>query len=354
MSYSHRETEIPESGWYGSRAQASGRTPARTNGQSLSLRSVEAAHRWARRLGWFSLGLGFAQLFAPRPMSRFIGLGDSLRKRRALQAIGLREVATGVGLLGRARPTGWLWTRVAGDVMDLILLGRAMNGRRSLRRSERRAAATRVPLALASVAGVAALDLMASQRLTRADRQGIPVARDREVEVTQAITVARSPEEVYRFWRNVQNLPKFMSFVESVRPVDERRSRWTLEATGGKAVEWESEITDDRPNERIGWRALPGSPLRSEGEVRFRRAPGGRGTEVLLTMKFEPPGGRLAAAAARLVRKAPAIKMHNDLRRFKQLMEVGEVVRSDASIFRGPHPARPSAEGSNGSKRDRD
>jgi uncharacterized membrane protein len=194
---------------------------------------------------------------------------------------------------------------------------------------------------MASVAGLATMDLLTSRRLSRADRQGVPVAREREVGVTQSITVARSPEEVYRFWRNVQNLPSFMTFVESVRALDDRRSRWTLKGGKGKAAQWDSEITVDKPNERIAWRALPGAPVAFRGEVDFRRAPAGQGTEVHLTMALEPPGGRLATAVARLVRKVPAIKMHNDLRRFKQLMEVGEVVRSDASIARGPHAARP-------------
>jgi uncharacterized membrane protein len=337
MDYTHKEPESPQAEGYGARTPTSGRADlTATNGHDLSPRALERVHRNARGLGWFSLGLGMAEVLAPRGLSRMIGVGDDRGNRRAMRAIGLREIASGIGILSRSRPTGWLWSRVVGDVMDIALLGWALGARKNRN--------VRVPLALASVAGVTALDLFTSRALSRADRQGVPVAHEREVTIRKAVTVARPAEELYRFWRNFQNLPTFMNLLDSVEVIDDRRSRWRMRTPRGKLVEWESEIIEDRPHDRISWRASAGSPLQSSGEVRFVRAPGGRGTEVHLTVKLEPPGGPLTAAVARTFKQAPEIQVQNDLRRFKQVIEVGEVVCSDASLYLGPHPARPPSD----------
>jgi uncharacterized membrane protein len=336
MDYTNRETESTETSrpaWTQPRARAE---LTMTNGQNVRLRSLERAQRRARGLGWFSIGLGLAQLVAPRRLARLIGLPGGPLPVWTMRAIGLRELAAGVGILARPRPTGWLWARVAGDAIDLALLGRAMGARKAAR--------ARIPIALTSVVGVTALDLLTSRELTRADRQGVPLGKEREVSLTSTITVARSPEEVHRFWRNFRNLPQFMSFLDSVQVIDDRRSRWKLEGPAGKALQWEAEVTEDQPGERIAWRAGQGTPLPSRGEVRFRRAPAGRGTEVHLVMTFQPPGGMLSAGVARLLKKLPEMKMRNDLRRLKQVMEVGEVVCSDASLYVGPHPARPPSD----------
>jgi len=158
--------------------------------------------------------------------------------------------------------------------------------------------------------------------------------------VVDALTEERGPDELFQHWRNFQNLPAFMTLLESVEVIDPRRSRWRLEGPRGKSLEWETEITQERPGELIAWRALEGAPLPNSGEVRFRRAPGGRGTEVVLTIEVQPPSG-VRGAVARLLKAVPGFQVENDLRRFKQLMEVGEVVASDSSVHLGPHPARP-------------
>jgi uncharacterized membrane protein len=306
------------------------------NGHFLAHRSLARASRTAQKLGWVSLGLGLAALLAPRPVGRLIGVGASRRKSRTLRLVGLREVAAGVGLLVRPRPTGWMWGRVAGDVLDLALLGLAFGSRKANR--------VRLPVTIGSVAGLTALDVVISTQLTRAERQGLAVAKERALSLTKVVTVGRGPEEVYQFWRNFQNLPSFMSILQSVEVLSDRRARWKVEGPKGKSLEWEVEITDDRPGERIAWRSLQGAPVPHAGEVRFRRAPSGRGTEVALTTRLRPPGGVVGGAIARLLRKVPEIQVDKDLRRFKQVMEVGEVVCSDASIHVGRHPARPPAD----------
>jgi uncharacterized membrane protein len=315
-----RETETPGLARSGAQPTTRADLAATGNGHDLSPQAALAAHRRARALGWFSLGLGLTQVLAPGGLARAIGLADGAGRRRTMRAVGLREITAGIGILSRRRPSGWVLARLAGDVMDVALLARALTGGK--------VHGGRVPVAIASVLGVGALDFLTSRQLRQADRQGLVLPRAREVAITSAITVGRPPEEVYRFWRDFRNLPRFMTRLDSVQVLDDRRARWTFTGPRGKTLQWESEITEDRPNERIAWRAREGAPIDSWGEVSFRRAPGSRGTEVVLKMKLDPPGGALGAALARAARKLPEMKARHDLRRFKQVIEVGEVIVS--------------------------
>jgi uncharacterized membrane protein len=289
----------------------------------------------ARALGLFSVGLGLAQILAPDGVARAIGVDDDEENRKTMRAVGFREIATGLGLLTQQRPAGFAWGRVTGDVMDLALLGRALNSNRNDHR--------RVAASMAAVAGVTILDIIASQRLSRSGEGAKVGARGRHqgVQVQEAITINRPPEEVYGFWRNLENLPRFMSHLESVRELDDRRSYWKAHAPLGLTVEWSAEIVEDRANERISWRSAEGSQVPNSGTVRFLRAPGDRGTEVHLELGYDPPAGKLGATIAKLFGEEPSQQVDGDLRRLKQVLETGEVVHSDASIHRGPHPARP-------------
>ncbi|HEX2451827.1 MAG TPA: SRPBCC family protein [Gemmatimonadales bacterium] len=298
--------------------------------------------RLARGLGWFSLGLGLTQLAAPRGVARLIGLQGDDEDRKAMIAIGMRELASGIGILAQRRPGPGVWARVSGDVMDLALLGRAINSNRADR--------NRVAMATAAVAGVTLIDLLAGQRLRHRPNGGGRLAEAERahergvVLVRRAITVNRTSQEVYEFWRNFENLPQFMAHLEAVRILDDRRSHWIATGPAGSRAEWDAEIVEDRPNERIVWRAVPDSEVPNEGSVRFVPAPGGRGTEIHVELRYSPPGGRFAAKIAKLFGEEPGQQVAGDLRRFKQVMELGEVVHSDASIHRGMHPARPSNE----------
>ena len=150
--------------------------------------------------------------------------------------------------------------------------------------------------------------------------------------LTKAITIRRSPEEVYRFWRDFRNFPSFMSHVEAVAVLDERRSHWTAPGPAGRLVEWDAEIVEDRPNERIRWRSLEGATVPNSGTVRFTPAPGGRGTEIHLEMEYEPPVAELGSLVARLFGQEPRQQVQADLRRLKQVLETGEVIRSSATL----------------------
>jgi uncharacterized membrane protein len=287
----------------------------------------------SRGLGLFSIGLGLAQLTATAAMSRAVLGSDKRRYRNAMRAVGLREITAGLGILSRPRSATWLWSRVAGDAMDLALLGLATRANRTK--------LSNVSIAAAAVLGVGLLDVLASRRVGR--QNGTRAEKPSTIKVTKAITIDRAPADVYGFWRNLQNLPRFMEMIEWVQPLDNRRSHWRGRVPGGASFEWDSEIVDDQINERIAWRSAATALWPNTGEVRFAPAPGGRGTQVTLTMESRPPGGAAVAAAARLVAKAPEMVMLGDLRRCKQLLELGEVVHSDASIARGMHPAQPSA-----------
>ncbi len=135
-----------------------------------------------------------------------------------------------------------------------------------------------------------------------------------------------------------------MSNLESVQVTGDRRSHWRAKGPAGTTVEWEAEIVDDRPNEMIAWRSLPGAEIPNAGAVLFRQAPGRRGAEVMVDLQFDAPGGRFGRTIARLFGKDPAQEIETDLRRFKQLMETGEVVVSEATLgARGllQRPAQP-------------
>jgi uncharacterized membrane protein len=291
---------------------------------------MDAAQRRAKGLGVLSLGLGLAQLLTPGGIARLIGVPDTQRSRRALTLIGVRELASGVGLLARPGSASWAWTRLAGDAMDLALLGEAF--------TNRRADPGRLAAATAVVMGVAALDAASAASLSRSESIQKLVL---PIHVVKSITIGRPPSEVYAFWRNLENLPRFMAHLESVT-VQNGTSTWRAKAPAGTSVEWQAEIVMDHPDEAIGWRSVQGATVPNRGVVRFEPAPGGRGTQLRVELKYDPPGGAVGAAIAKLFGEEPAQQIDGDLRRLKQVLETGEVVHSDASIHRGLHPAQPS------------
>jgi uncharacterized membrane protein len=170
-----------------------------------------------------------------------------------------------------------------------------------------------------------ALDAIFSRRLSRLNgARGAGF-----IHLTQAVTINRSPEELYRSWRDFQNLPRFMKHLESVRVTGDRRSHWVAKAPGGRTVEWDAEITEDRPNELIAWRSLEGGGVGNVGSVRFDRAPDGRGSIVRVEMRYSPPAGAPGATVAKLFGENPEWQVKDDLRRFKQVMETGEIITTE-------------------------
>lgn len=275
--------------------------------------------RLARALGWFSLGLGLAELVAPRRLGRLIGVDGG--RRGTLRAFGLREIVTGLGILGQARVPAWLWARTGGDVLDLAYLGSTLYSRKRNR--------NRVAIATAAVLGVAVLDLLSSRQMSR--RRGVlqrAVPKKRVIEVDKTITVNRPPEEVYAFWHDFENFPRFMTHLESVEITGQGRSHWKAKAPAGRTVEWDAIIVDDQPNQRIAWETVAGSGIDHTGMVRFQSAPGNRGTEVRVELRYAPPAGRLGSTLAKLFGEEPEQQIQADLRAFKSVMETGEIARA--------------------------
>lgn len=283
-------------------------------------------------LGWLSVGLGASQLLMPRAMTRMIGVAPTRNWTLLMRVLGLRELATGVGVLRNRKSKEWLGARVAGDVMDLGLLGVAL-------------AASRRPArtlgAAAAVLGVTMLDLVGAERL--AERRKARLSESDAVggtAVLRSVTIERPVQDVYSFWRDFANFPQFMRHVESVEIIDAERSRWRASGPGGSRAEWVSEIIADRPNEAIAWRSVEGSEIRTSGEVRFQPTRDGA-TVVTVEMRYRPPAGALGAVLLKLFRREPGQQIGDDLRRLKQLLETGEVLVSEATVADRPHAARP-------------
>jgi uncharacterized membrane protein len=191
------------------------------------------------------------------------------------------------------------------------------------RRSPAGAALALAGGALAYIGSKGQVDLPEWLRPSRQGENGTGLS------VKQGVTILRSQDKLYSFWRDFRNLPRFMRFVQSVDVLTEQRSRWTAAGPGGATVEWETEITEDRPNELIRWHSLPGAPLPNRGEVRFQPAPGGRGTEVRLVLEFDSPTGALGLSLGELLGEATNRVVRETLRNFKRLMETGEIPRND-------------------------
>jgi uncharacterized membrane protein len=144
------------------------------------------------------------------------------------------------------------------------------------------------------------------------------------VKVETAVTIDRPAEELYLFWRDFSRLPQIMSHLQSVTCQGDR-SHWVARPASGIRAEWDAEIINDRPDELIAWRSLEGSMIATAGSVHFTRAPGSRGTEVRVNLKIDPPGGKLSIWLVRLFGADPRQEIREDLRRFKQMMEAGEM-----------------------------
>ena len=136
--------------------------------------------------------------------------------------------------------------------------------------------------------------------------------------------VNATPQEAYELWRNFENLPRFMSHLNSVRVLDDRRSEWVARGPMDREVRWHAEITEDRKGERISWRTVPGSEIQNAGFVEFRADPQNRGTFVTAQVQYSVPGGPVATGLATAFGKHPEFMLREDLRRFKALMETGE------------------------------
>jgi uncharacterized membrane protein len=176
----------------------------------------------------------------------------------------------------------------------------------------------------------------AKRRSRSASRKdpGSPVAsvgRGKGIKVQQSVTINRPLLEVYRFWRNFENLPRFMDHLESVTVIDETRSHWVVKGPAGTRIEWDAVIHNEVVDDMIAWRSLPGSEVNHAGSVHFTPTTDGNGTDVRVVLNYEPPAGKVGAAVAKLLGEDPSKQVEEDLRRFKQVMDSGDVVASSKS-----------------------
>lgn len=281
--------------------------------QELAARPT-AAIGLGTTLGWFGVGLGVAAVLAPRFLLHAVGIEGSTRTQRLIRALGARELATGTGLLMRPQQTGWLWARVAGDALDLGLLAGA----------SRHSHSQRIAVASALVAGITVLDLLAAsdrQQRTQAAPPSVPGA----IHVRKSLLINCSPEACYRFWRDFGNFPNFMQHVDEVQMIDATRSRWKVRAPFGRHVEWTAELSSDVPSQQLGWRTLQDAEIQHAGVVHFAPGIGGRGTRVQVDFSYVAPLGKAGARLAQLFGEEPSQQVAEDLRRFKQLIESGEI-----------------------------
>lgn len=152
----------------------------------------------------------------------------------------------------------------------------------------------------------------------------------RGIHVREAVRIEKPLPELYRFWRQLENLPKFMTHLERVTELGDGRSHWVAKGPGGVRVEWDAEIINEVENEVIGWRSLPDSDVVSAGSVNFKSVRNGRSTEILVHLQYTPPAGRVGALAAMAAWREPSQTIREDLRRLKQMLEAGEVPTSTA------------------------
>jgi uncharacterized membrane protein len=201
-----------------------------------------------------------------------------------------------------------------GDILDLFALGKVTKSKS--------AKPINAAIATAAVVGVTTLDVCCAQELSDGNRDHI-------FNFKKTILINSSPEELYRQWWSFENLPRFMKNLESVEMITDGRSHWVAKGPAGKKVQWDAEITEDRPNELIAWRSLDGAEVDNFGQVRFETAPGGRGTLVSVEMQYKPPSGKVGVSIAKIFGRAPEQEVEEDLRRFKQVMETGEMITTE-------------------------
>lgn len=152
--------------------------------------------------------------------------------------------------------------------------------------------------------------------------------------VEKVMTINRQPQEVYDFWHNLENLPKFMKHLDEVQTTSATKSHWKAHGPGNISVEWDAEITEDQPGRRISWHSVENSDIPNEGEVEFNQAPAGRGTELKVKIQYYPPGGTAGKVAAKVLHGLNAQQIEEDMKRLKQILETGETATSQRTGLR--------------------
>ncbi|MBA3874126.1 MAG: DUF2892 domain-containing protein [Anaerolineae bacterium] len=168
--------------------------------------------------------------------------------------------------------------------------------------------------------------LMGSNRAVRTNPQNVSVPHEQGEHIVAVVTIDKPIEELYSIWRNFENLPNIMSYLDSVKIVDDTHSRWTVKAPAGMMVSWDAEVINEVKNQVIGWRSLDNAQVANAGSVRFRPAPYGKGTELRVTLEYVAPGQKLGVAVAKWLGQNPEQQLQDDLDRFKLYIESGSFI----------------------------
>lgn len=279
---------------------------------------AESQTRSLARVGVASAGVGLAQLVATK-VAAARARADSSRASTLLTAVGARALGHSVAEL--VRPSRSTWTTRVRNAVGVATLRRALEHRSGERRRRRRTAVA------AGAVGLGAVGAVTAAR-SRSQRDG---ERPGPQEVTASVTVNKGPDEVYAFWRDFTQLPHFMHHLQSVTANNDGSWHWVANAPVKRSVAWDADVTVDEPGQRISWKSRPGADVDNSGTVHFAAAPGDRGTEVRVSLQYGMPAGKVGAIVARLLGEQPQQQVDDDLRRFKQVLETGQVVRSDRS-----------------------
>lgn len=308
--------------------------PLRNQRNGSNGKSSLSAKKLARGLGWFSIGLGAAEFLLPRTVAKIAGVNPD-NNASLIRLFGLRELASGLAIFMQGdRPAEAVWSRVAGDTLDLTSLGVALASPDSEK--------GKVSFAVANVLAVTALDVLCAQELSRQKNGSVGAAEN----TRRTMIINRPPDDLYKEWRNFQQLPRFIRQLVSVKETGNGLTHWVAQGPTGTIVEWDAEFLEDRPNQYIAWQSIEGSDVETSGSIEFRPAPGNRGTIVTVELNYNLPGGVVGNALAKLLREDPGALAQEALRCFKQVMEVGEVMVSDGTIwdngFLTQRPAQPA------------
>lgn len=186
-------------------------------------------------------------------------------------------------------------------------------------------------------------DPSARDYAARVSGSRISVPDNRGTKVVRAVTIRRPADELYAFWRRLENLARVIRHPVDIVPLNENESHWSVTAPGGERVEWDALVINDEPGRLIAWRSREGAEIPNAGSVRFEPAPGDEGTEVTVALEYDAPGGRLAALLAKLTGQEPGQQVADTLRRFKALMEVGEIPTTEGQPVGQPQRRKKAA-----------
>jgi len=300
-------------------------------GANQQLSKGERWEKWEPALAWLGIGVGVAQLLMPRQVARVLGLSVGRSTTSTLRLCGAGQLLSGVGYVARAGSPSWRMARIGCQAINLAALGTAL-GTKKKRPWRRRSPGWSMGSALVGVAAVTALDAWGYRRAT--GRRAKELAPSHPLELRASITVDRPASALYSFWRDVDNLPSLMPSMGTVTKLSDTRSRWEVKGLAGtalpKLLSWEAAIVEELPGRLIRWQVEggPAAAIVRGGEIRFVPAPGKQGTEVHVLLQAAGPEG--ASTLGRWAKKLPQRLMAQELRRFKQLMELGELTQAQA------------------------